>query len=293
MVECTPDKRNVSSSNLLSPIFMLTTNKLKGYKSQKHSFHLVDPSPWPLISGMSAFMLTFGFAMYMHGYSGGEFLWKFGLSMIIFMMYVWWRDIVREGTYEGQHTKSVQTGLRLGVILFIVSEVMFFFAFFWAFFHSSFNPSVAIGGVWPPAFIVTLDPWKIPLLNTFILLSSGASVTWAHHSIVMGSKSQASIALIVTVVLAVIFTLLQGYEYMTAPFTISDGVYGSTFYMATGFHGFHVIIGTLFLTVCLFRLYFNHFTREHHFGFEAAAWYWHFVDVVWLFLFITVYVWGS
>lgn len=294
MVECSPDKRKVSSSNLLSPIFfMLTTNKIKGYKSQKHSFHLVDPSPWPLISGMSAFMLTFGFALYMHGYSGGEFLWKFALVMIIYMMYCWWRDIIREGTYEGQHTRSVQTGLKMGVILFIVSEVMFFFAFFWAFFHSSFNPSPAIGGVWPPAFIVTLDPWKIPLLNTFILLSSGASVTWAHHSIVMGSKSQASIALIVTVSLAAVFTLLQAYEYVSAPFTISDSVYGSTFYMATGFHGFHVIIGTIFLTVCLFRLYFNHFTREHHFGFEAAAWYWHFVDVVWLFLFITVYVWGS
>lgn len=260
---------------------------------QNHAFHLVDPSPWPLISGISAFMLTFGFALYMHGYSSGEFLWKFGLIMILFMMCCWWRDIVREGTYEGQHTSSVQTGLKMGVILFIVSEVMFFFAFFWAFFHSSFNPSPAIGGVWPPAYIVTLNPWKIPLLNTFILLSSGASVTWAHHAIVMGSKHQASIALLVTVALAAIFTALQGYEYISAPFTISDGIYGSTFYMATGFHGFHVLIGTIFLTVCLFRLYFNHFTRQHHFGFEAAAWYWHFVDVVWLFLFITVYVWGS
>jgi cytochrome c oxidase subunit 3 len=138
-----------------------------------------------------------------------------------------------------------------------------------------------------------LDPWKIPLLNTLILLSSGASVTWAHHAIVLGSKYQATSALIVTIVLAVIFTALQGYEYVSAPFTISDGVYGSTFYMATGFHGFHVFIGTCFLTVCLFRLYLNHFTREHHFGFEAAAWYWHFVDVVWLFLFISIYWWGS
>jgi heme/copper-type cytochrome/quinol oxidase subunit 3 len=179
------------------------------------------------------------------------------------------------------------------MILFIVSEIMFFVAFFWAFFHSSFNPSPAIGGVWPPAYIVTLDPWKIPLLNTLILLSSGASVTWAHHSIVLGSKTQAIWALITTVVLAVIFTALQGYEYATAPFSISDSVYGSSFYMATGFHGFHVFIGTCFLAVCLFRLYHNHFTREHHFGFEAAAWYWHFVDVVWLFLFITIYWWGS
>ncbi len=261
--------------------------------NQRHSFHLVDPSPWPLISAFSALMLTVGSAMYFHGYVGGSFLAQIGFCMILFMMFCWWRDIIREGTFEGQHTKSVQEGLRMGVLLFIVSEVMFFFAFFWAFFHSSFNPSLALGGVWPPVFITTLDPWQVPLLNTCLLLSSGASVTWAHHAIVGGSKFQASIALIITVTLAVIFTALQGFEYVTAPFTISDSVYGSCFYMATGFHGFHVIIGTLFLTVCGFRLFLNHFTREHHFGFEAAAWYWHFVDVVWLFLFITVYWWGS
>ena len=180
-----------------------------------------------------------------------------------------------------------------GMLLFIVSEVMFFFAFFWAFFHSSVNPSIFIGGVWPPAYIVTLDPWKIPLLNTILLLSSGASVTWAHHAIVLGSKYQGCVALIVTIILASIFSGLQGFEYVTAPFSISDGIYGSCFYMLTGFHGFHVIVGTIFLAVGLLRLYLNHFTRQHHFGFEAAAWYWHFVDVVWLFLFITVYWWGS
>lgn len=260
---------------------------------QKHSFHLVDPSPWPLIAGLSALSLTFGGVLFMHGYSLGSFLWQFGLLQIFFVMFVWWRDIVREGTIEGQHTASVQSGLKLGMLLFILSEVMFFFAFFWAFFHCSFNPSPAIGGVWPPAFIVTLDPWKVPFLNTILLLSSGASVTWAHHSIVLGSKYQASVALIVTVVLATIFTALQVFEYSTAPFTMSDGIYGSTFYMATGFHGFHVFVGTCFLTICLIRLFFNHFTREHHFGFEAAAWYWHFVDVVWLFLFISIYWWGS
>jgi len=261
--------------------------------NQLHSFHLVDPSPWPLLSSIGAFMLTFGGVLFMHGYSGGAFLLKFGIFMILFMMYVWWRDIIREGTFEGQHTATVQSGLKLGMLLFITSEVMFFSAFFWAFFHSSFNPAVDIGAVWPPAQITILDPWKIPLLNTFLLLSSGASVTWCHHSIVLGSKFQAHISLIITIILAAIFTALQGYEYISAPFNITDGVYGSTFYMATGFHGFHVIIGTCFLTVCLGRLYYNHFTREHHFGFEAAAWYWHFVDVVWLFLFLTVYWWGS
>jgi cytochrome c oxidase subunit 3 len=261
--------------------------------NQRHSFHLVDPSPWPLISAFSALLFTFGTVLYMHGYFGGSFLAQLGFFMILFMMFCWWRDVVREATIEGQHTQSVQDGLKMGMLLFILSEVMFFFAFFWAFFHSSFNPSHVIGSVWPPAFLTILDPWKVPLLNTIILLSSGASVTWAHHAIVWGSKSQASLALIVTITLAVIFTGLQGFEYVTAPFTISDGIYGSTFYMATGFHGFHVFIGTCFLSVCLIRLIFNHFTREHHFGFEAAAWYWHFVDVIWLFLFISIYWWGS
>jgi cytochrome c oxidase subunit 3 len=261
--------------------------------NQKHSFHIVDPSPWPLVASFAALFLTFGTVLYMHGYNGGGFLAFFGFSMVLFVMFCWWRDVIREATLEGQHTKSVQKGLKIGLLLFILSEVMFFVSFFWAFFHSSLNPSPAIGGVWPPAYITTLDPWGIPLLNTIILLSSGASVTWAHHSIVFGSKEEAIQALICTVVLAVIFTSFQGYEYVTAPFTISDGIYGSVFYMCTGFHGLHVIIGTIFLAVCLYRVNASHYTKEHHFGFEAAAWYWHFVDVVWLFLFVSLYWWGS
>ena len=260
---------------------------------QTHGFHLVDPSPWPLIAAFSALMLTFGGVMYFHGYLNGGLISLFGFFLILYIMFTWWRDITREGTYEGQHTLKVQKGLRLGVLLFIVSEIMFFFAFFWAFFHSSLNPTFYIGGVWPPAFLVILNPWKVPLLNTIILLSSGATVTLAHHAIVAGDKKEATSALIWTVLLAIFFTALQGLEYVTAPFTISDGVYGSTFYMATGFHGFHVLIGTIFLFICLIRLNLEHFTKEHHFGFEAAAWYWHFVDVVWLFLFITIYWWGS
>jgi cytochrome c oxidase subunit 3 len=269
----------------------MLTNKQINFN--KHGFHIIDPSPWPFFASISALIFTFGMVMFMHGYISGGSLWKFGILMILFVSFCWWRDIVREATIEGQHTSFVQNGLKLGMLLFIISEVMFFFAFFLAFFYSSFNPSLSIGGVWPPAFITTLDPWKIPLLNTILLLSSGASVTWAHHSIVYGYKFNASIALIVTVVLALVFTGLQGLEYVTAPFSMSDGIYGSTFYMATGFHGFHVFVGTCFLTVCLIRLYFNHFTTEQHFGFEAAAWYWHFVDVIWLFLFITIYWWGS
>ena len=188
---------------------------------------------------------------------------------------------------------NVQNGLRYGMILFIVSEIMFFAAFFWAFFHSSLAPTVEIGAIWPPKGIEVLNPWDIPFLNTVILLSSGASVTWAHHAILAGNRKQAITGLFLTVLLATIFTGFQAYEYLEAPFTISDGIYGSTFYMATGFHGFHVIIGTLFLSVCLIRLIKHHFTPGHHFGFEAAAWYWHFVDVVWLFLFVCIYYWGG
>jgi cytochrome c oxidase subunit 3 len=261
--------------------------------NQKHSFHLVDPSPWPFIMGFSCLIFTCGTVLYMHGYNIGSSLLQFGFSMILLIMYCWWRDIIRESTIEGQHTSSVLSGLKIGMLLFILSEVMFFFAFFWAFFHSSFNPSHSIGGVWPPAYLTVLNPWKIPLLNTILLLSSGASVTWAHHSIVSGSKLQSIKSLVVTIFLALIFTSLQAFEYITSPFTISDGVYGSTFFMATGFHGFHVLVGTCFLSICLIRLFFNHFTCERHFGFEAAAWYWHFVDVIWLFLFISVYWWGS
>lgn len=261
--------------------------------NQRHPFHLVDPSPWPFMGSIGGLAFTFGTVMYMHSYSNGLALSLFGFFTILFTMYVWWQDIIREGTFEGQHTWAVQLGLRQGVLLFIVSEIMFFFAFFWAFFDASIKPAVALGGVWPPNGLETLSPWGVPLLNTVILLSSGATVTWAHHAIVSGAKKSAQTGLAITIVLAVIFTALQAFEYFNAPFCISDGIYGSTFFLATGFHGFHVFIGTVFLTVCLLRLGKNHFTREHHFGFEAAAWYWHFVDVVWLFLFVTVYWWGS
>jgi cytochrome c oxidase subunit 3 len=266
---------------------------MKKRNNQKHPFHLVDPSPWPLLGALSALSITFGMVMYMHGYIKGSFILNMGFIFLLLISFFWWRDIVREGTFEGQHTNAVQKGLKLGVILFIVSEIMFFFAFFWAFFHFSFNPSIFLGGVWPPAFLAILNPWKIPLLNTILLISSGATITLAHHSIILGSKSLAINGLIATIFLAAVFTVLQSMEYYSAPFSISTSVYGSSFFMLTGFHGFHVIIGTTFLIVCLVRLILNHFTKEQHVGFEAAAWYWHFVDVVWLLLFVTVYLWGS
>jgi len=260
---------------------------------QTHSFHLVDPSPWPILAGWSAFLVTFGGVLTMHAYSCGQALLILGFDILVITATAWWSSVIREATFEGQHTNRVKKGLMMGVLLFIVSEVMFFFAFFFAFFYVSLNPSPAIGGVWPPFLFETLNAFGVPFLNTVILLTSGATITVAHEAIIGGSKTHAVLSLIATVILAVIFTSLQVLEYTTSAFTISDSVYGSTFFMATGFHGFHVLIGTIFIAVCLFRLLADHFTTQHHCGFEAAAWYWHFVDVVWLFLFISIYWWGS
>jgi cytochrome c oxidase subunit 3 len=263
------------------------------YLKTKHSFHLVDPSPWPLIASLGAFMLTIGGVLYMHKFQDGFNLFLTGLLVIFYVMFTWWRDIIREATFENQHSFAVQRGLRLGMILFIVSEIMFFFAFFWAFFHSSLAPVFNIGSVWPPTFIVPIQTFEIPLTNTCLLLTSGATVTWAHHSIVAREKKNAIEALIITVIIACLFTGFQTIEYFVAPFSINDGIFGSCFYLATGFHGFHVFIGTIALLIALIRIILNHFTNTHHFGFESAAWYWHFVDVVWLFLFITIYWWGG
>nr|YP_009738132.1 cytochrome c oxidase subunit III [Ctenolepisma villosum]QIB71364.1 cytochrome c oxidase subunit III [Ctenolepisma villosum] len=258
---------------------------------QNHPYHLVDQSPWPLTGALGALVTTTGLVKWFHQYNPNLFL--LGFIIMLLTMIQWWRDISREGTFQGLHTIQVTTGLRWGMILFIVSEVFFFISFFWAFFHSSLAPTMEIGMSWPPIGIFPFNPMQIPLLNTAILLASGVTVTWAHHSLMEGNHTQALQGLILTVFLGVYFTALQAFEYYEAPFTISDAVYGSTFFMATGFHGLHVIIGSTFLMVCLLRHLMFHFSSNHHFGFEAAAWYWHFVDVVWLFLYISVYWWGG
>jgi len=258
-----------------------------------HPYHLVDPSPWPYVGSMSALGLTTGSVMYFHSYKYGELLAFTSFAFILLVMYVWWRDVIREATYQGHHTLIVQRGLKWGMLLFILSEVCFFFSFFWAFFHSALVPNVELGAVWPPVGITPLNAFDVPLLNTAILLSSGATVTWSHHALISGERRQAILGLIFTIVLGLIFTALQALEYYEAPFSIADSVYGSTFFVATGFHGLHVIIGTLFLIVCLFRLINHHFTKHHHNGFEASIWYWHFVDYVWIFLFCCIYWWGS
>nr|WNH42693.1 cytochrome c oxidase subunit 3 [Neoperla crustata] len=256
-----------------------------------HPYHLVDQSPWPLTGAIGALATVSGLVKWFHHYDMS--LLTLGMIITSLTMVQWWRDITREGTFQGLHTLPVTLGLRWGMILFITSEVLFFVSFFWAFFHSSLSPTGELGAIWPPTGIIPFNPLQIPLLNTAILLASGVTVTWAHHSLMENNHTQALQGLFFTVILGIYFTILQAYEYVEAPFTISDAVYGSTFFVATGFHGLHVIIGTTFLLICLLRHSRFHFSSNHHFGFEAAAWYWHFVDVVWLFLYISIYWWGS
>nr|DBA44236.1 TPA_asm: cytochrome c oxidase subunit III [Symmetromphalus regularis] len=257
----------------------------------RNPFHVVEFSPWPLTGSMGALFLTIGAVSWTRNMSSIGLV--MGLILVLLTMFQWWRDIVREGAFQGHHTTNVYSGLCLGMILFIVSEVLFFFAFFWAYFHSSLAPTLEIGACWPPVGIDALNPFDVPLLNTAVLLASGVTVTWAHHGLMEGDRSSALQGLMVTVVLGVYFSYLQAGEYYETSFSISDGAYGSIFFVATGFHGLHVIIGSTFLAVCLVRVWSYHFSSSHHFGFEAAAWYWHFVDVVWLFLYLSIYWWGS
>nr|WNH21887.1 cytochrome c oxidase subunit III [Monacanthus tuckeri] len=258
---------------------------------QAHAFHMVNPSPWPFTGAAAALLMTAGLAIWFHYCSA--ILMALGTVLLLLTIYQWWRDIVRESTFQGHHTAPVQQGLRYGMILFITSEVFFFMGFFWAYYHASLAPTPELGGCWPPTGVTPLDPLEVPLLNTVVLLASGVSVTWAHHSLIEGRRAQAIQGLTITILLGAYFTFLQALEYHDAPFTIADGVYGSTFFVATGFHGLHVMIGSTFLAICLIRHADYHFTSDHHLGFEAAAWYWHFVDVVWLFLYVSIYWWGS
>ena len=256
-----------------------------------HPYHIVDNSPWPIRITFGTWYLTGGIVYWFHYNS--TYIFIIGLIYTLINMCQWIRDISREGAVQGIHTSIVELGLRWGIALFIVSEVFFFLRFFWAFFHRRLAPNVELGSLWPPYGIKTFNPFQVPLLNTIILISSGISVTWAHHALMRGNFSQASQGLALTVLLGIYFTLLQGIEYYEASFTFADRVYGSTFFIATGFHGLHVIVGTIFLAVVLFRHIDCQFSATHHFGFEAAAWYWHFVDVVWLFLYLVLYWWGG
>ena len=275
--------------------------------TKNHDYHLVDPDPWPLIGALAGGVLFSGLVMWWHDNSYGPFVFALGVAGVLITMFNWWSNTIREA-HAGHHTPVVQLHLRYGMILFIASEVMFFLAWFWAFFDASlFPPAIevvdgaaqaisdpaATPATWPPRGIAVLDPWGFPLLNTMILLCSGTTVTWAHHSLIHGDRNGLKLGLLLTILLGILFTSIQAYEYAHAPFAFTGTIYGSTFVMATGFHGFHVLIGTVFLIVCWIRAIRGDFTPKQHFGFEAAAWYWHFVDVVWLFLFACIYVWGN
>ena len=252
-----------------------------------HSYHLVEARPWPIIGSCATLFLTRGRILFFH-YTQITLI-SLGTIIILIIMTTWWRDIIRESSFQGYHTHKVQTRLKQGMILFITSEILFFFSFFWAFFHRRLVPTTEIGTYWPPEGINSLNPIAIPLLNTLTLLRSGITITWTHHSIITGKKKNSLTRLTWTIILGIFFTFLQILEYHNSSFTISDSIYGSTFFIATGFHGLHVLIGTTFLSISWLRLKNNHFTKTHHIGFETRAWYWHFVDVVWLFLYTCIY----
>lgn len=285
--------------------------------AKNHDYHILPPSITPILGSFSALTMFFGLVMWMHpeqfGY--GSLIFGIGSIGVVYTFYSWWADVVNEAQ-AGDHTPVVQLHLRYGMIMFIASEVMFFVAWFWAWFDYSLFPvplelikdaethaftvtnligqeGAAALMQWPPKGLEVLNSMELPLLNTLILLCSGTTVTWAHHSLIHGDREGLKKGLWLTILLGLLFSSIQAYEYAAAPFPFGGLNYGTAFYMATGFHGFHVIVGTIFLAVCLGRTYKGHFTPKQHFGFEAAAWYWHFVDVVWLFLFITIYIWGG
>ena len=283
--------------------------------SKNHDYHILPPSIWPIVGAFSALAMAVGGIMWMHKADPNGFLFFAGFAAVLFTFYGWWRQVVREA-HAGDHTPVVALHLRYGMILFIASEVMFFVGWFWAWFDFSLFPAAlevvinhetgkaavtnllgqegaAAVAQWPPKGIEVIDPFHLPLLNTLILLCSGTTVTYAHHALIHGDRKGLKTGLWATILLGALFSAIQAYEDLYAPFPFAGLNYSAAFFMATGFHGFHVLVGTIFLIVCLARVYKGHFTPRQHFGFEAAAWYWHFVDVVWLFLFIAVYVWGG
>ena len=276
-----------------------------GHAKPNHDYHILPLSPWPFVGSLSAFVMAVGGIAWMKhmpmlGAPIGPYVFGAGLLGVLYTMLSWWGDVIRESK-QGDHTRVVQISLRYGMILFIASEVMFFVAWFWAYFDVSLFPDFSrqflrtdfTGGHWPPKGVSTIDAFHLPLFNTLILLTSGTTITWAHHAMLLNDRRSVTFALILTVLLGLLFSSVQAYEYSDAPFAFRNNIYGSTFFMATGFHGFHVIIGTIFLAICLMRASGGQYTPRRHLGFEFAAWYWHFVDVVWLFVFVAIYVWGS
>ncbi len=294
-----------TSYSLFSPVVHYNNEHKTVFSTYSHPFHLVDPSPWPFCTSIGLWYLAFTTVAFFHNFLSSAFNIVFGLIYLGLALAFWWRDVIRESTYEFKHTPYVRRGLLTGMLLFIISEVMFFFGFFWAFFHASLAPSHMIGGVWPPAIIAAISPWQLPLVNSLCLLLSGVTLTIAHRQLTSLPYYNQTVSLQwplvrrlilwlqVTVFLGVFFLSCQGVEYYLSPFTFQDTVFGGTFYILTGLHGFHVLVGTVFLLVCLWRASRLHFTLWKQVGFKSAVWYWHFVDVVWIFLFIVIYIWGG
>lgn len=257
----------------------------------RQPFHLVSISPWPPLTSLTMLLSAVFLIQFLYGY---PLVWPLAsLCLLIFILFCWALNIVYEATYQGAHTVRVRHSLTLGWLLFLASEVMFFSSFFWAYFHFGLSPDVRLGSTWPPTALTPISPQSLPLLNTCLLLTSSATVTWSHASLISSYYYKRSYALAATLFLALGFLCCQCIEYYCAPFTIADSCYGSIFYIGTGFHGFHVLLGSLLLLVSHFRLNVLHFTSRRHLGFLFRIWYWHFVDVIWLLLFLVFYVWGS
>nr|UZT67555.1 cytochrome c oxidase subunit 3 [Paramblynotus sp. ZJUH 20220012] len=255
-----------------------------------HPYHLVTFSPWPLLTSMNMMFLLLSIIM-MFNYKNYFFLY-INFINILLCSYQWWRDIIRESTFQGLHSLMILNSLKIGMILFIISELLFFISFFWSYFHSALSPNIEIGSIWPPKNIIQFNPYMIPSLNTIILLSSGCTITWCHYSILNNKKLQSMLSLFTTIFLGLIFTMIQFFEYNESMFCMNDSIYGSLFFMTTGFHGLHVIIGSIFLSIILIRIINKHISMIHHFGFEASSWYWHFVDVIWIIVFSMIYWWN-
>nr|AZL93157.1 cytochrome c oxidase subunit 3 [Cleptes metallicorpus] len=256
-----------------------------------HHFHLTTLSPWPLMTALSLSMMLMS-TISLFNFNPNYSILLSTFLLLTMSLFQWWRDIIRESTFLGDHTMKIYYMLKMGMILFIISEIMFFISFFWSYFHMSLSPNIEVGMNWPPKYITPFNPFNIPLLNTIILISSGLSITWCHQSILLNFHKNSIISLTITIILGIYFSFLQKMEYWEAPFCLSDSSYGSIFFMATGFHGMHIIIGTIFLLTALARIYSKQMSKIHHFNFESSCWYWHFVDVVWLFLYMSIYWWN-
>lgn len=255
--------------------------------------HLVKPSPWPLYISFGVFLLALSFTSWMHNYLDAGYLLIFAFIFVVLIFIYWTRDIVREFLYLGVHTLKSKEGINSGFNLFIISEAFFFAGFIYAYFYSALAPTIYLGASWPPVGLEALDPWGIPFLNTLILLTSGSTATYAHNALLSDRRRDGLLGLLLTIILAWAFTGLQVYEYYEASFSLSDSIYGGVFFSTVSLHGAHVVIGTLFLMVAYYRLSKFQFSAKSHIGLETSLLYWHFVDLIWLFVFSFYYIWAA